>query len=366
MAMVQTRSRSAIEWLLEPWIAGRGARARGGRVAIVALALIAVLLPCLILMFGIDGWWWDSTAAICVLTPLGVVLFDNLAELLARLLGRRLPGLLRVVWLALGFVAGNMAGYALILAFRMTPDRTPHMLIADFQRNMRVLAPALAVVIGVGASSWYRAEAYRLESAATAASYQVLKGQLQPHFLFNALNALKELIGDDPEQARAFAQRLADLYRLILKVSTEATAPLRDELAIVSHYLEVERVRYGERLRYRIDAPDDLGGEHVPTLLLQTLAENAVKHGIGKAREGGEVLVRAARRGPAAIELEVSNTGAPFAGPERASDEQTATGLRNTRARLQLMYGRDAQLSIASDPQLGTRVRCTVSGAKLG
>jgi signal transduction histidine kinase len=365
--MATVRSKSGIEWLIHPWLAGRGALARAARVGAVALLLTALLLPSMIAMFGLDGWWWDSTLSICVLTPAGIILFDNLTELFTRVSGRRVPGLLRLVLLAFGFVAGNIAGYLVILLWRMTPGRTPQMLVADFTRNMRVLAPALAVVIGVGASLWYRAEAYRLESAAAAASYRVLKGQMQPHFLFNALNALKELISDDPEQARAFTQRLADLYRMILQLSNEATAPLADELAVVSHYLEIERVRYGDRLRYVIDTPAELASEHVPSLLLQTLAENAVKHGIAKARGGGEVRICARRRDAGMIELEVSNTGAPFE-PERERDHDAApaTGLSNTRARLQLMYGSAAELSIVSDPELGTRVRLVVSGAKLG
>src|SRR5205823_5033981 len=107
--------------------------------------------------------------------------------------------------------------------------------------NMGILVPVVGATIVIGASLWYRAEAFRLESAAATAGFNVLKGQMQPHFLFNSLNALKELIADDPELATAFAQRIADLYRLILEVSTEATTPLSDELAIVGHYCEVER-----------------------------------------------------------------------------------------------------------------------------
>jgi LytS/YehU family sensor histidine kinase len=202
-----------------------------------------------------------------------------------------------------------------------------------------------------------------MESVAAAAGFNVLKGQMQPHFLFNALNALKELIADDPAAARAFTQRLADLYRLILKVSTDATTSLADELAIVEHYLEVERVRYGERLRFSIEAPDDLRGERVPSLVLQTLAENAVKHGISKARAGGEVRVRVGRRAEGGLEVEVSNTGGPFDanGPRAGAP---GTGLANTRARLELMYGAAGQLTISSDPALGTRVRFVVPGGR--
>jgi len=348
------RRRTAIEWLMEPWLSGAGAAARAGRVCAVALVLTLVILPGMIAYFGADDWWWDSTIAICVLTPVGIILFDNVAELFG------LRGLWRVGALSGGFLVGNIAGYFAIYVFRPLPGRTADLLMADFQRNITILGPILALVVVVGASLWYRAEAYRLESVATAASFNVLKGQMQPHFLFNALNALKELIADDPATARVVTQRLADLYRMILKVSTEATTPLADELSIVEHYLEIERVRYGERLSYSIEAPDDLKADHVPSLVLQTLVENAIKHGISKARAGGKVWVRASRSG-GGLELEVSNTGAPFE-PNGAG----GTGLANTRARLELMYGAASELTISADATLGTRVRLVVSGSRVG
>jgi signal transduction histidine kinase len=362
-----TRSPSAIEWLLRPWTAGGSAATRAGRVGSVAATLTLLLLPSMILYFGIDEWWWDSTLSVCLLTPVGIILFDNFAALVGRMRGRPLRGPVRIAFLLVGFIAGDIAGYVVIWLFPVVQAHAPGLLIADFRRNLGIFIPVLAIVIGVGASLWYRAESYRLESAASVASFAVLKGQMQPHFLFNALNALKELIADDPEAARAFTQQLAELYRLILEVSTEATTSLSDELAIVRHYLEVERVRYGERLRYSIDADPTLLDEHVPSLLLQTLVENAIKHGISKARDGGEVRVRAMHRSGGGLELEVSNTGAAFEAerePER--DALPSTGLRNTRARLQLMYGTSSELSITTDPELGTRVRLFVSGQKLG
>jgi signal transduction histidine kinase len=362
-----TGSPSAIEWLLLPWTAHGSAAQRAGRVGSVAGALTLLLLPSMILYFGIDEWWWDSTLAICLLTPAAIILFDNLAELVGRARGRPLRGPVRLGFVLLGFIAGDIAGYIAVWLWPVTQERPPALLIADFRRNLGIFIPVLAIVSGVGASLWYRAESYRLENAASVASFAVLKGQMQPHFLFNALNALKELIADDPEAARAVTQQLAELYRLILKVATEATTPLSDELAIVKHYLDVERVRYGERLRYAIDVDPVLLDEHVPSLLLQTLVENAIKHGISKARLGGQVRVRARRRDGGGLELEVSNTGAAFE-PERelARDALPPTGLRNTRARLQLMYGSAGELSITTDPELGTRVRVFVSGEKLG
>ena len=356
----------AVEWLLGPWLEGRGFWGRTGRIVAVMGSLTLVVLPGMLLYFGPDGWWWDNTLAVCALMPAGIVLADAGAEALGQARGRPVRGMARVVTLGLGLVVGNFAGYVATFALFPLEGRTPHLLFADFRRNMSIFIPILSVLVLAVASFWHRAEAYRLETAAMRASFKVLERQMQPHFLFNALNALKELIPDDPALARAFTQRLADLYRLILKVSTSATTPLSDELTIVGHYLEVERVRYGDRLKYAIEVPDELAALHVPSLMLQTLTENAVKHGIAKARGGGRVWVRARRHESGGVELEVANTGAPYA-PDPAGErpDSAKTGLANTRARLALMYGGEGALSISSDPEAGTRVRCVVSGERL-
>jgi hypothetical protein len=348
---------------VRPWLENTGLWPRAARVALVMATLTSSVLPLMVLYFGADGWWWDNTLAVGLLMPVGIVIFDELAEAAGRLRGRPIRGMARAAVLIAGLVAGNFAGYLLTLAVWPLPGRTPHVVFADFRRNMSIFVPILSLLSVAVASFWHRAETYRLESAALRASFKVLERQMQPHFLFNALNALKELIPDDPALARAFTQRLADLYRLILKVSTTPTTPLADELTIVGHYLEVERIRYGERLRYSIEVPDELLSLHVPSLMLQTLAENAVKHGIAKARAGGEVRIGGRRLEDGELELEIANTGAPFA--TRASD-QSGTGLENTRARLNLMYGGAGRLSISSDPERGTLVRCVVSGDTIG
>lgn len=281
---------SMFDWVFAPWRAGGTQWARFGRIAAVSLTLALVLVPSMALYFGIDGFWWDNTASVVVVAPIGVMLFDALAELASRIRGRRISGVPRVAVLAIGAGVGVLGGYACTMLLFPLPGRTTAMLLADFRRTIGILAPVVIIGTIAGASLWYRAEAFRQQTAAAIANFSVLQQQMQPHFLFNALSALKELIADDPSRARAFTQQLADLYRSIMKVSGDATAPLVDELAIVTSYCEVERVRFGDRLRYTIDAPADLGRLHVPSLMLQTLVENAIKHGISKARTG--------RRGP--------------------------------------------------------------------
>jgi len=190
-----------------------GFPARAGRVLAVMLTLTAAVLPPMVLYFGANGWWWDNTLSVVLCTPAGIVVFDTLADVVGRVRGRRVGGMARVVVLMAGLVAGNAFGYLVTLAFWPLPGRTPHVVWADFRRNMGIFVPVLSVLVVAVASFWHRAEAYRLETAAVRASYKVLERQMQPHFLFNALNALKELIPDDPTLARTFTQRLADLYR---------------------------------------------------------------------------------------------------------------------------------------------------------
>jgi hypothetical protein len=350
------RASEAIDWVLRPWLDGGGSFARIGRIAVVSGLLLVVLVPSMLLYFGAHGWWWDNTLAVALVAPLGVIALDALAGLVG------LRGVPRVLSLCVGALVGMLGGYLVTLALGNHPDRTSASILADYRRTLGIVGPVLAVGTFLGASLWYRGEAYRQQNAAALASFQVLRDQMQPHFLFNALSAIKELIAEDPCRAREFVQQLADLYRAIMKVANAATSTLADELAVVASYCEVERVRFGDRLRYRIEVDDDVRSLHVPSLMLQTLTENAIKHGIGKSRTGGEICVRAERRGDGWLALEVRNTGAPYV----AAADSGATGLANTRARLALMYGPAGAFSITADTKLGTCARFAVSGAKVG
>src|SRR5262249_17927874 len=138
---------------------------------------------------------------------------------------------------------------------------------------------------------------------------QVLANQLEPHFLFNSLHALSELIETDARQGAEMAHRLSELFRRISGGARRATTPLSEELAIVREYLEIEKVRLGSRLRYSLDEPAWSGERHLPTLMLQTLVENAIKHGIAPAVDGGELRVTFRERDDGLCECTVTNTG---------------------------------------------------------
>jgi hypothetical protein len=188
-----------------------------------------------------------------------------------------------------------------------------------------------------------QAEALAREEARTqAASAQLmaLARQMQPHFLFNALNAL---VAMQPEgsAAQTFTIRLADMLRMLLQAGDRATATLGEELALVDAYLEIERARLGSRLRTDIAVPAALAGCRLPAFILQPLVENAITHGIARMPEGGEVRVRATL-GANDLAIDVSNTCDPnLAAPDSSEGMQLA--LPNTRRRLTLMYGPRAQ-----------------------
>ncbi|OFZ19486.1 MAG: hypothetical protein A2X94_09050 [Bdellovibrionales bacterium GWB1_55_8] len=161
-----------------------------------------------------------------------------------------------------------------------------------------------------------------------------LHQQMQPHFLFNTLNSIGAMIHIDADRATGLVNKFSDLYRLILEMNRTNTVLLDKELTVISHYLELQEMRFGERLRYSIACdPGLLRTVHVPGLMLQTLVENAVKHGIAKSLEGGEVRVSVIQAGDELFRCEIVNTGGALV------EKEGGTGLANTRRRLALLYG---------------------------
>ncbi|MCX7200195.1 MAG: uroporphyrinogen-III C-methyltransferase [Proteobacteria bacterium] len=152
-----------------------------------------------------------------------------------------------------------------------------------------------------------------LERAQVQSELHVMRSQMNPHFLFNSLNSVSTMASIDPEKAQTMISRLADLYRGILDSSKTATSPLAREIEIASNYLELEKMRFGERLSYEIHASTGLGEVYAPGLLLQTLVENAVKHGIAPSRQGGKVRVTIEPK-DGLYQMTVRNSGEVFKG----------------------------------------------------
>jgi two-component system, LytTR family, sensor kinase len=185
----------------------------------------------------------------------------------------------------------------------------------------------------------------RLEAAAHAAEIEAIKGQLRPHFLLNSLNSILALIDDEPAEARRMISRLSSLLHTVFDGLDEPFVPLDRELGMVRDYLEVERIRFGERLRFTVDADGAAAEALVPPLLLQPLVENAVKHGIEPNAASGSLSVRA-RVESGRLQIRIANTVACTNG-----HGGTGRGLDLTRHRLRTVYGESrAGFNAGPDP----------------
>jgi signal transduction histidine kinase len=169
---------------------------------------------------------------------------------------------------------------------------------------------------------------------------QHLKAQLQPHFLFNALNAISSTVHDDPSRAVQMIARLSQLLRRALQQASVQEVELEEELAVVGAYVDLEQLRFEERLRVTWEVDPAARSALVPHLLLQPLVENAIRHGVGPRREGGTVHVRATRVGDH-LRLAVADDGVGLASRSTRSpgDSGTGIGLANVRERLRQLYG---------------------------
>lgn len=190
----------------------------------------------------------------------------------------------------------------------------------------------------------------RLEAQLAEARLLTLKAQLQPHFLFNALNTVSVLMREDVDAAQDVLVRLSALLRRTLDSSTKHEVPLREELAVLEAYLEIERVRFADRLTYRIDVAPDAEDTIVPSLILQPLVENAVRHGIARRVSPGRIEIAVARRG-SRVRMSVRDDG-----PGIDDNAREGVGLANTRARLEQLYGARHSFAMTNAPDGGAVV----------
>lgn len=189
-----------------------------------------------------------------------------------------------------------------------------------------------------------------LARALQLAELRLLKSQLNPHFLFNALNTVRSLIADDPARAQDAVTRLAKTLRYTLTSPQDELVTLSQELEIVADYLELESMRFEDRLRVEIHVPDEAAGVHIPVMLLQTLVENAIKHGIAQLPAGGLLRVSARLQNELLmLEIENPRSSAPL------TTAHDGVGLSNARDRLRLLFGARASLELdLSQPSVTT------------
>lgn len=198
-----------------------------------------------------------------------------------------------------------------------------------------------------------------LSAELAKAQLSALRAQLHPHFLFNSLNAAVGLVRTrEPEEAVRVLTHLSELLRHLLQDSTNQEIPLREELALLDRYVAIERARFGERLDTSVAAPDGLANALVPSLVLQPLVENAVRHGVARREAPVHVCVEAFAESDR-LHLRVTDDG-PGLPVGWTLDGVTGVGLKNTRDRLAALYGANGRIDINRTPGGGVQADITI------
>ncbi|HUR34146.1 MAG TPA: histidine kinase [Vicinamibacterales bacterium] len=336
-------------------------RARRQFAGIILVSAAAVLL--FFGSFGRGGWptlLYDAGTAVLFSTIIGGALQLLLPRVAPIILDRtRAP----VNWLLLVGVMMTVAtaGSAVAIGILIGIGALQGSMFSVYFANALRISVAITLTFGVGVTLYerlrHRADAAELalrtkerdeadaQRLATEAQLASLESRVQPHFLFNTLNSIAALIPQDPAGAEKMTGQLASLLRSALDSADGPLVPLGREVATVRDYLEIERVRFGERLRYALSVPAALEPTLVPRLALQTLVENSVKYAITPRREGGTVRV-SADVVAATVVVVVEDDGPGF-DPSMAPDHH---GLALVRDRLRLAFGDRASLEVRSLP----------------
>ena len=190
-------------------------------------------------------------------------------------------------------------------------------------------------------------EALIWEAAVKDFELKTLKSQLNPHFMFNALNSIRALIEEDPSSAKIAVTKLSNILRYSLRIEKSETVTLEDEMQTVVDYLDLEKIRFEERLNYSIKTDSNAARTEIPPMMVQTLVENGIKHGISKRTNGGKILVNSFVE-DSKLHIQISNTG-------HLSEEElknaTGFGIQNTKHRLSLLYGENGLFRIQNANQ---------------
>ena len=209
-----------------------------------------------------------------------------------------------------------------------------------------ILLYAFVLVVGYALDSRERMASQRTETARlneqlSKAQLSALRRQIEPHFLFNTLNTISALVREKRnDDAVSMIAALSDLLRRAVEDSNRVEVSLSEEMGFVERYLEIQKMRFADRLQVSVDVPKELLGARVPSLILQPMVENAVKHVIAKRAQGGALRIIASRAN-GTLTMKVSNDGPPL-----SSEWQCGTGISNVRTRLEGLYGRAFEFGI--------------------
>jgi len=330
---------------------------RGLRVMAIGLAVALVLT-----LIYQHTFWPTLTYSICI--ALGCWLFIDTARLsAARWVHRHHPEDARYgQWpgwplmmlivpggTALGYTVGNALGNWI------TGFDNPSLIgVSSVRQALALLVISLIPSVGATYFFYSRGRLASSEAAAQTAQRQaaehqlkLLESQLEPHMLFNTLANLRVLIGLDPPRAQAMLDRLIAFLRATLEASRAGAHPLSREFARIADYLELMKIRMGDRLQPMLNLPPELADQPVPPLLLQPLVENAIKHGLEPHVHGGHLIVSAEREGDMLV-LHVRDTGAGLR--DTQPSDGTRFGLQQVRERLATLHGARASLELGPAP----------------
>jgi LytS/YehU family sensor histidine kinase len=248
----------------------------------------------------------------------------------------------------------------------ITPGAPPALPLATYELHFLAYFAVLAIAHAIDFFGWRRDQrieearlaerSARLEAQLARAEIDILRSQLDPHFLFNALHVISELVHVDPARADRMVARLGDLLRMSSALVRSPDVALRDELEFVNAYLEIQQARFGDRLRIVRDIDVSALNAEVPSLVVQPLVENAIRHGTSRRSGGGQVEI-VARRSDTSLVIEVRDDG-PGLPADHLPDE--GIGIGHTRARLAHLYGRRGALELEPRPGGGTTARVRV------
>jgi len=190
------------------------------------------------------------------------------------------------------------------------------------------------------------------------ARLQNLTSQINPHFLFNTLNSVASLIRFDPDTARQLIFKLSTILRRLLR-QQDAFSPLREELSFIDDYLQIEQVRFGDKLRIHKEIDQEALTALVPSMLLQPIVENSIKHGLGPKVGGGSIWLRSQLRGDRLL-IEVEDDGVGISEEAMATVFQSGIGVSNVHERLVVLFGADFHMTLERRPEGGTRTRIQI------
>ena len=329
---------------------------------IILFVIAALFGPGIISMLLQNVYWPVSlkiqlaTVAYLAVLYLFFNTYDNLVSLVVRaFIGRKPDPSIPIEFIK--FYLTFLSSAACMYTFVYVP-----VLHYNPPRNFSLLFGTSALYSFLAAAIFYRFRqmkqiALKSKVAQAEAQYSLLESQMQPHFLFNSLNVLSELIYVDPDLANSMAQKMADLYREILNNSKYNFSNLESEISILKKYVEIQKIRFGERIKFTVDVSPAFYNLQIPSLMLQTLVENAIKHGISPKQEGGEITL-SVRKEQNLFEVCISNTGQLYKGHK---ESKRSTGLQNTKNRLALTYGSKSSFRIYSD-ETRTYVKFLITG----